>query len=151
MVTTQERIIDGHTWAVTQLPPTRSLKLMARLLKIVGPALGQGLSAGADLDKADISAFGPAIEKLLLQLDGDTLDAVVKESLATARIDGQEALVGFEVTFHGRLVELLKGVAFALEVNYSDFFGGLVGELRSRMGPSASKASITSRGPSGES
>lgn len=153
MIGTQERTIDGRSYTVTQLPARRSLKLLRKLVAALGPGLATafGSTQGKDLRGLDVSALGPALERLTAHLDDATLDAVVNEALATVRVDGIELLPQFDIVFQGKLGSLFKVLGFAMEVQYGDFFGALFGELRSRTGASPSSASITSTGPSGGS
>jgi hypothetical protein len=150
---TQTREIGGRTFTVTQLPPRRALKLLRRVVAVLGPPLAQGLSAtsGRGLKEVDLTALAPALEKLFEQLDDAELDALIDGALATARLDGKEVLPVFDLVFRGRLPDVFKLLVFALEVHFADFFDGTGGGLLDALKAFASRTSTTSSGPSGAS
>lgn len=127
--TTQTKTIDGVAYAVTQLPARRAARLLNRLLRVFGPALG-GLAGaakgGASLETADLSSVGPVLEGLFARLSEDEQDHLINELLATATVDGKEVLPVLDLHFQGRLGALFKLVGFAVKVNFEDFSGGLI-------------------------
>jgi hypothetical protein len=141
---TLERDIDGRRYAVTQLPAMRALRLLNRLGRIAGPAL-VGLVEGAS---APPGALGLAAEGVFERLSDEELEALVKELLSSARVDGKELLPQFDLHFQGRMGTLFRVLSFALEANYGGFFGDLVAAGRA-MQASRSAASSTSHGPPG--
>jgi hypothetical protein len=141
---TLERDIDGHRYAVTQLPAMRALRLLNRLGRVAGPALATLVDGGA----AAPGALGLAAEGLFERLPDEELEAIVKELLASARADGKELLPQFDLHFQGCMSTLFRVLSFALEANYGGFFADLVAAGRAMQG-SRSAASSTSPGPSG--
>lgn len=136
----QEREIDGLVFEVAQLPAMRANKLLVRLGKVIGPALGKVsklMQGGAkSIADAELSAVGEAIEALFDKLTPEEFEAVTKELLAGASVTGAESvedggtggkkvplLPVFDRVMQGRTVTLGKLLAFAFEVNFADFFG----------------------------
>ncbi len=130
MQLTQTREIDGLTVSVSQLPPMRSLRMLNRLRKAIGPAMSKLLSGNTGkLGDMDISRLGDALEAL--NLPDQELEDITKELLATARIqvDGKNMNMmnggQFDPSMNGQVGVILKAVGFAIEVNYGSFFGAL--------------------------
>lgn len=112
---------------VTQLPGRRSVLLLARLGRILGPGL-----AGVAGKAAGPEAMAPLIGAVLERLTDSEFDALSKELLEGARIMTEggwapvlPALNGRE--FVGEPAAILAILAFALGVNYSSFSHGLGG------------------------
>jgi len=123
----ETRDIGGCTYTVTPMPTFEGLRLMQRLVKIVGPAAGAVAKPGDG-----ISAIAAAIGELAGRIEGDDLVEVVKalakHSQVTDESGKTKALVNVaDLHFQGRYDDLFAWVAFALEVN----FGPLLGWLRS--------------------
>lgn len=127
----------------TQFGSTTASTLIVRLLKVVGPAIEQlaplaGTADLADIGKMNVGVIGPALvavaeavgdsatfEKLLTDILRGTLVISRDDSGKLTKHDlsgGREAIDG---AFDGRLRDLFVVVAFALEVNFGDFFAGL--------------------------
>jgi hypothetical protein len=127
----------------TQLPAMRSARLLLKLGKVLGPGLA-GLAAGLD----DVKALPPAVSALFEQLTPDEFEAVALEVLEPTQIKvkGQASPISREVLdefFTGHVADLFKLVGLALKANYSDFFGGALGDL-SKLG----EKMLASRKPS---
>lgn len=150
MIETKEKVIGDVTYAVTQLPARRSLKLKAKLIKLFGPALTQLLLTSQDkqekkpeemsdeerkeadgidaVDKVRINELRKAslvkgVQLLAEKLDDKTYDELIMELLQGVRRNGAElnsALV--DTCFAGQLATLYQVIWFVIEVNYADFF-----------------------------
>ncbi len=134
----ERRTIGEHEYEVTQLPSSKGRRLLVRLFKVLGPAFGELTAGGAkNVDEVDSGALARAIQELALRITSDDLEDVVQELARTTRIrmgDKEPELASvMELHFAGRYDELIRWLAFALEVNYGSFFGGLAG-LRPRAG-----------------
>lgn len=113
----QKYVEIGETkYMVSVLPPTRSLKLLTRLSKIIGGPMSE-LAKGEDEDRRQMIPV--AVKALLANLDEDRTVSVIKEILSCVSVDGK--MVNMERQFHGKLGELIKVCKEALEVNYADF------------------------------
>jgi hypothetical protein len=119
------------------------------LLPAVG-ALVKGSDKVADLDLASVD-IDSAAKALAASLSLDEFDAIVASMSASTEIwgpnfgdAGAPMPRHFDDHFAGRYVAMLKWLAFALKVNFADFFdgkgsvAGLVAGLRSQGAPSAS-------------
>lgn len=157
MIESRETVIDGVRYRVSQLGARHALRLLTTLAKVLGPGLGKGLDSVlqakgggklAELLEADTSKLqlGPAVEALVDRLDEPTVEAVVNQLAdATVLVLGDKApqlSAVFDAHFAGKLGQMFKWLAFALEVQFGDFFGAL-GSLAQRGSPRVS----TSPGP----
>lgn len=138
---TETRDIDGLTVTSTQLPAMRSFALMARLGKVIAPALG--MVEGVSLTSG-IGALAPALAQLFAQLDGAEAESLAREVLASTSVvvDGRRLELSrtemINLAFEGRIKTMLATLKFALEVNYGDFFaGGLSGAAAPAPSPPA--------------
>lgn len=129
MIETKEKVINGSSYSVTQLPARRALRLQAKLMKLLGPAASTIFVASGDLDTAD-QAIPKAVSALAAQLDDKTFDQLILELLqGQARKNGKEITENvLDMEFSGNLNELYLLLIFVLEVNFGDFFreGGIL-------------------------
>lgn len=131
---TQSKEIGGDTFTVSQLPMFRALRLLNRIGRAVGPALGHVASAydaskgdGAPVDGVRVGeAVGRALSALFGSLSDDELEAITRAMLETAMIESNgkttPLLKSIDLVMQGRILDLFKLLAFAFEVNYGDFF-----------------------------
>lgn len=124
MRTMKERTIDGHLYAVSQLPASRGLEMFGKLAGLIGPAALEALAKGASLDK-DLKTLAPAAVMLFARLQPGDLSGIAKEMLGPATADNMPISDKFELHFQGRIMHLFKVLIFAVEVNYGDFFDAL--------------------------
>lgn len=146
--------IDGFTYTIGRLPPRRALKLENRLLRALGPAVAQLVTAiplkegKADPAKLDLSALGGALQGLMAQLSPDEQDGIMAELLSTVIVsaDGKGGAVMpmFDAHFDGRLPAVFKLSWAALEENFGGFIGPLVAAARTAGVAILSRASTTS-------
>ena len=117
---------------VTQFTCMRSVRMMTRLGKMLGPAL-EKLKGAAAGDQGDALA---AIGDLLQTLEEVAVEKLILDLLEVVTIDGTPLRPQLDMLFAGKLASLFKLAAFVVQVNYSDFFGAL-GDL-AKLGPKAS-------------
>jgi len=146
MQRTETRVFDDLAITVQQLPAMRAVKLSRRLIQIAAPAV----TALKDLS-ADASVLGEAISNALAEFSEKDLEALIKDLLETATVE-QEGKIAkvmplFDELFRGKVFTLYKVLAFALEVNFADFFEPLRAlkekndaEESLKLSPSKSKA-----------
>lgn len=133
MQRTEDRVFtdDQGTMEVktTQLPAIRAFRLMNRLAKLVGGSLVGLRGVGF---KADVKHLAPVLAELFDRLDPDEAEQLVLQILnATLVVSNGKAISlhnndAIDGVFGGRLMTMLKVMAFALEVNYKDFFHELL-------------------------
>lgn len=163
MITTDKKEIDGYTYEVTQLGNKKGRRLMVRLFKLVGPAAAEFLAALGGKDGKDMKSIGDlsteslanAVADFADRITEDELDHIVETLAAKTRVNqaggGAMADLSSDVQdqlWAGSNTTMFKWLAFALEHNYRDFFGGLgsLGALFSRAeagSPSPSQTSLT--------
>lgn len=148
-----EREIDGVRFMCEQHGAKRSLRLDARLGRLLGPGLADVLTGGGVAD-GDYAAMARGLVPLFANLSDDDAEALVDEVLVkTTAIDGDSVLdlckkAHFEIVFGGRRMTLWKAVAFALEVNYRDFFEAAYAAFAKFKAQVAAKAAAAAPAPS---
>jgi hypothetical protein len=157
----KERRIDGHTYRVMMIGAKRSLRMLAQLGKMLAPALAKAAEGGslksimgADLSQIDLSGMA---QMLVDRLDEDALVRIVEDLAAVTTFsdhgkDWPNLGAAYDIHFAGRLASLAKWLAFALEVQFGDFFGVLGSLAKSGAAQaiaSASPSPSTSTGRSG--
>jgi hypothetical protein len=154
MVGSQSKVIGQHEYTVTQLTATPAYTLLCKLMKIAGPAFG-ALAAGSGSGNMG-EAVSIAIRELVARMDEAEVKAIVNQLIGTVlvKIGNTDTPLSrvFESHFRGgNLSEMFQVLGFALEVNYSDFFGGLE-RAKEKLGAFVappSKSPITSGGMHG--
>ena len=127
-----EVMIDGEEYTFCQLPPKRSLKLMTRIIKIVGAPLGAALN-GTKSGQVDLKAVMEAdidlsliVTALCDRLDENEVEAIIDELLSQViHVGSGEVSKKFDAHFAGRLPHLFKVVGQALKVEYGDFLAAV--------------------------
>jgi len=109
MIETIEKIIDGDTYMVTQLPARRALRMKAKLLKVFGSLfLGSGENS---------------LKSMCMSLDENQFESLCMELIQGVRKNGVELVPAtFDLEFAGDMGGLYKLIIFILETNYSNFF-----------------------------
>lgn len=164
----EEKTIDGVNYTISQIGATRSVKLLARLGRVFGPALARVFAVVEKVDptksikeqEIDLVAAGAVFQSLFSSLDDAEIDGLLRELFANVAATGSVEACGFLGAFEGDLkkidahfggrVDALFRVAFAsLEVNYGSFFGvvaAIVGKnpaIAAALGASRSAGSST--------
>ncbi len=117
MLQAKSKVIDGLEYKVTQLGAKEGRRLLTRLVKVAGPMM-----AGAGT--GDVSG---ALERALGGLKDEDVDFLC-DTLARStevQVDSthQPLLADiFDSHFAGNYHNLMKWLAFALEVNFGSFF-----------------------------
>lgn len=154
-IETKEKTIGDYTYRVSQLPASKARKLLIRLFRVAGPSLGKVLEslegkdgtmqvAALKGDKGgidvDLSKISDALALLATNVFEEDFEYVVATLLREDRVEympeGKWMPLNMQLAdlhFAGKLDQLFKLIAFALEVNYAGFFagtGGLVSVLK---------------------
>lgn len=125
MLNQKKKLINGVTYAVTQMDGFRALKTQTKLIKILGPAVASVLTGG-DLDSNTIyKTLLAELPNILSRFD----DNIVNEFIASLfehnvfKLDslGNPDKIDFGIEFGGRINDMWKVALFILEVN---FFAG---------------------------
>jgi len=161
------RTIGEHTYEVRHLPATPAYLMFLDLSKMIAPSMAAGVasitSSGSVLQALESELDGDflmcAIEGLVDRLDSAQVQSVVQQlAQHTALVVGDrkpELSQQFELHFAGRLGEMFRWLAFAMEVNFGDFLHGFkdraLAALRAAAAKEVSKPPTTSSGQSGDS
>ena len=140
-ISTQRRTIDGYEVAVVRFFARRANALHIRLLKLLGPSLGQVFDSVMsskrsgksvlDLDISGLQISG-AIATLAEKLEPAEFDQLCNEILAGTSISNKalDKEENFNEFFTGNLLLMYKVLAFSVEVHFPDFFGnGVIGNF----------------------
>lgn len=121
MIEVKEKMIDGETFTVTQLPARRAIRMKAKLMKIFGPALAHLFVSGDS--KGKNNDFVGAFETLASNIDENVFEQICVELLAGVRKNGVELTPAtIDLEFAGDMAGLYQVIWFVLEANYSNFF-----------------------------
>ncbi len=133
--------IGAHEITVRRLDMSKGRALLVRLASVIAPALGDAISKGADLRSVAKIAQGDVIGGSLLRGLGDRFDDAtieyVAHTLGTVSEAKNEAGVVLkleksdmrDMVFNGDYLAFFEWLAFGLEVQYRDFFQGLVARV----------------------
>ncbi len=134
----EQRVIGDRTFEVSQLPARRALEMFGRLGRLLGPAAFEAIAKGGNLDpeadvvEAMLPAIAPAVQTLFGNLPAGELTSIAEALLAPATCDMKPIVPQMDELFQGQILQLLQVVAFAVEVNYRDFFDAGRGLLARR-------------------
>lgn len=123
----KSRTIDGLEITITQLPYMRAARLLARLGRLAAPAIArvEKVLAGG-LGDINVGAMLDAVSALLLVLSEEDIqelhEILLKDS---AEYKGKPLWGQMDFLLAGQVATGMKILAFALEVNYGDFFAAL--------------------------
>lgn len=123
-----KKIIDGEEYTFCQLPVKTSLKLLTRIVKLIGGSIGKGIGDSGsidDLGDLDINV-GMIISQLCEKIDDDLVTYIIDTALSQTMHSGDgEISKCFDMHFKKTgLPHLFKVAEAALEAEYGDFFGG---------------------------
>lgn len=121
-----EKTISGQTYRTDKLPATEAVRLLARISKLLGPALGElegAIRAGDDTSRS--TAGLRALSSMLEHADVDEVVNMVTDVVGcvSVKVNGRYEPCVLDHHFDGDLVSAFKVVGWVLEVNYRDFFG----------------------------
>lgn len=132
-----EKKIGGRTYKVVPLLATDALRLQARLLKALGPAVerlptilkGAGSEAGSDAKAASDAAAVAALIDVIGGIDAEATPRLIKDIVEVAMIQrgaGNYEQVDLDHDFTDNLKDIIPVVVFVLQEQFGDFFGALL-------------------------
>lgn len=133
-----EKKINGRTFRTEPLLATEALILQARLIKLVGPALGQlgaifagrGEQASEEAKaQSNFAALG-ALASIFAQAQPQEVASLVKDLIEATQIkraSGAYDQADFDGDFTGHQSDIIPVVLFVLREQFGDFFTGLPG------------------------
>ena len=152
----QTRTIDGVKYGVYMLPPKLARKILVRIFQVLGPSAGEAFKRE---EQEILAAIGPILATLADRLNDDDLDWMMGELAKVSTVElepGKAPSLGqiFDNHFRGRIGRMFKWFAFAVEVQYADFWSGsesgLSGLFSMAKAAMASPSPSTSTGSSGD-
>ncbi len=138
--------IGDVEYTVYPLDPLTAIDLSVDIGKTLGPAFGALFGGAGGIEevverKVD---FGAGAALLFQHLDKATLRAAMKTLAKVTHAGGVPLDPIFAAHFHGKLGVMMRWFAFALKVQFADFFEGWGGGA----GLAGILASLQSRSPS---
>lgn len=141
MLESKTRAIGGAKFKVTCLPGTKGRKMLVHLLKLGGPTIAKALKAlqGSNVDSMEqflestigVGSLADALMEFSTRITEDEFEYIVQSFAEYSEVCTDVANDAWlpmdkqlELYFAGKHLLVLKWLAFALEVNYSDFLGG---------------------------
>lgn len=119
-----EKKINGRTVRYDRLPADEGLKMLLRVLKVLGPASGLIEAIAAEDDsQRDLLAMS-AIASFVGQMDNDAVFTLIMDMVRHCHIDGDQAVPGIM-----DLQELLSVAMFALQAEFGSFFADGAGSV----------------------
>lgn len=133
MIEPQKKTIDGFEIQISPLPALQATRVFHRLGKCISPSLakGMGLVRGEKVDLAslELSSLGGAFSSFFETCSENDLMYFIDQLLGSAIVDNKMLKGVIDVVFQAKILTLFKVLVFAIEVNYSDFFKGLLAKL----------------------
>lgn len=156
MIESQSRTIDGMEFTVTPLPGKKGFETFPRVMKLLSPALeqlGEALSKDTTQTAAGLAVLAKAIASLAQTSPTELtslLNLMMESSVVSVDGNQQRVMQAFDIVFAGKTLTAYKALAFAVEVNYRDFFAEakvLFQKAGARAAASASLSPNTSATP----
>lgn len=148
-----QKTIDGKLYEFSQFNTTVSLRVLARLTKIVGEPIAIALGGAKKVDKKsddladkDVTGevFGKAVKALVDRLDENEVVNLVK-LLTSEQVLCDNSKIVFDDHFCGDIGHLFKVIVGALEAQYGNFFGGITQQI-SQMSKDLESVSLPPKG-----
>jgi hypothetical protein len=116
--------VDGRTYKVHMLSPSKAFKISAKLFKLIGEPMA-ALAASSDKKNEEkaTQAIPMAVKALCHNLDEEAVLILIKELIATTSYDNKS--INFEDHFQGKLGLLMKLLVKIIEVQFGDFIEGM--------------------------
>lgn len=119
--------INGRTYYVVQMPPTKAIPIQLKLTKMFGAAIGLMAPVLSTASKAGpearMAAMGGAIGALFEKNNESEVFSLICAVVCTAKVDGKR-IDDIDTAFQGEyLADLYKVFFWVLGVNFSSFFG----------------------------
>ncbi len=141
---TEEIVIDDTRYSTTQYSAGKAVRLLTRLVKIVGKPLGLIASSGGLDAELKPDLVGQAVVALSENLEADDSLKIIQEILEGTLIlsDQVNRPIVFDIDFAGRIGHLFKLLQKILLFQYGDFLENLAQATPPVLGSSVKRAAI---------
>lgn len=116
--------IEDRVYTINLFAPTKAVKLLTRLTRLVGEPIAVMSQAEGGKPEKVLEILPKATRALMERLgDEEEVLSLVKDLLANTTRDKKNIV--FDSEFHGRLGAMMKLLTKVIEVNFEDFFKAL--------------------------
>lgn len=126
MLEQKKKVINGTTYAVTQLGAIAALKIQTKLLRIVGPGIAgldvEELKGSGDLQQKFMSTIMKILPEMFATFDDAVVNSLIEdlfESNVFVMEGATPTVLDFDDHFVGKPLDIWKVARFILEVNFA--------------------------------
>lgn len=115
--------LDGETYRITMFPADQGLKVLTKLVKLVGEPMMEMAKMQQDKE-AMFDHLASAIRSLSLKLDDENVVSLCKQLSSCVIKDGDGSMTldrKFNTHFSGRLGHMFKLMVEVVNFNFADF------------------------------
>jgi len=138
-----EKKIAGRTVRYDRLPADEGLKMLLRVLKVLGPARGIIEAIASENEAQSDMLAMQAIASFTSEMDSEAVFSLIMDMVKACHVDGTPAVPGIM-----DLKELLSVAMFALQTEFGGFFDEGVGSVLQRAVRAALASPHPRSGPS---
>lgn len=122
MTNSKTVVVGDVEYKINLLPPTRSIKLLTKISKVIGEPMATMSGAGDEKKVEDL--MPKAVQLLMANMDEDSVIIIIKEMMSCVFKENKS--INFEIEFLGRLDVMFDLCKEVLEVNYKEFLGKIM-------------------------
>lgn len=115
-------VIGEENYCITLFSPTKALKLLTRLTKMVGEPMAV-MAATAD-GKSPLELLPQAVKALMERMDDEGAVISLITNLLECVTKDKKA-INIDLEFQGRLGDMMKLLSKVVEVQFEDFYAAL--------------------------
>jgi hypothetical protein len=119
-----EKKINGRTVRYDRMPADQGLKMLLRVMKVLGPAKGIIEAIAAEDEKTRDALGMTAIVSFIEKMDEAAVYDLIIDMASECRVNGEPAVPGIM-----DLQELLSVAMFALQTEFGGFFADGAGSV----------------------
>lgn len=135
--------IGDCTYRVRQLPAVQGRKVLVRLMKMFGPALGS-MESNGNAEGNVLQMLSTALENLDEDMFDSLCDTFAKYTefeLPNGNYIGLGEQGMFDQHFTGKMGQMTQWLVFCVQVNFADFLGVLSGAVKKSAPPAPTTSS----------
>lgn len=129
MVKSETKTVGGLKFQLAMVPAMQSLEVLPRVLALVGPAVGtlkEVITADGKVDRTKLLGLATGMIGQLGKASPRELREVAEILLAPCQVQQEgkwvELLPVFDAVMQGRIFTVLNLIAWAVQLNFQDFF-----------------------------